>query len=142
MAEKRRGPLEDLGACGRIDARVDPHDPRARLSFDGDQEPTARDVERQRPNEDRLALLEPGNDGGRDADRPRRLGTNEIDAWPGEGQPERSHAGTIRTRPAKKFSLSEAMGSDSLTLSFSQRRSSRGRWFGFSEAARGTFRVG
>jgi len=59
--------------------------------------------------------LEPGNDGSRDADRRRSLGAHEIDAGPAKGQPERSRAGTIRTRPATKFSLSEVMGSDSLT---------------------------
>ncbi len=85
MAQERPGTLEDLGACGRVDARVDPHDARARLLFDGDQEATVRDVERQRPNEDRLALLEPDNDGSRDADRRRCLGAHEIDARPGEG---------------------------------------------------------
>jgi len=85
MPEKRRGVLEDLGACGRIDSRVDPHDARARPRLDGDQQPTASDIERKRTNDNWLALLEPGHDGGREADRRRRLGAHEIDARPGEG---------------------------------------------------------
>ena len=75
---------QDLGARPRVDSGVDLHDARPWLGFDGDEEPTQADIERQRAYADWLARFEPGQNRGRQGEGSRRVVADQIHARPGE----------------------------------------------------------
>jgi len=91
---------QDLGARPRVDSGIDLHDARpwlpcsshgstcglssSRLGFDGDEEPTQADIERQRAYADWLARFEPRQNGTRQGEGSRRLVADQIHARPGE----------------------------------------------------------
>ena len=76
----------DLVARPRIDSGVDLHDAGAfsTAGFDGDEEPTAADIERQRAYADWLARFEPRQNRGRQGERGSGFFADQIDARSGE----------------------------------------------------------
>ena len=75
---------QDLGARPRVDSGVDLHDARPWLGFDGDEEPTEADIERQRAYAAWLARFEPGQNWSRQGEGSRRLVADQIHARPSE----------------------------------------------------------
>jgi hypothetical protein len=84
--EERGCESDDLLARARVDSGVALHDARAfsTAGFDGDEEPTAADVERQRAYADWLARFEPRKDGGGQRERGSGFFADHVDARPGE----------------------------------------------------------
>ena len=75
---------QDLGARPRVDSGIDLHDARPWLGFDGDEEATEADIERQRAYADWLARFEPGQHRSRQGEGSRRLVADHIHARSGE----------------------------------------------------------
>jgi hypothetical protein len=84
--DERTGERHELRARARVDSGINLHDPWtvARLGFEGDEEPTAADVERQRAYADWLARFEPRKKGRRQREHAVRLVADQIDAGSGE----------------------------------------------------------
>lgn len=84
--EKRGCQSDDGFARPRVDSGVDLHDTGAfsPAGFDGDEEPTAADVERQRAYADWLARFEPGQNRGRQGERRSGFFTDEVHSRSGE----------------------------------------------------------
>jgi len=80
--EERGGQRDDLVARARVDSGVDLHDAGAfsTAGFDGDEEPTAGDVERQRAYADWLARFEPRQDRGGQGERGSGFFADQVDA--------------------------------------------------------------
>jgi len=77
---------DDLVARARVDSGVDLHDAGSfsTAGFEGDEEPTEADVERQRAYSDWLARFEPGQHRGRQGERGSGFFADHVDARPGE----------------------------------------------------------
>ena len=80
---------EQLVARGRVDSGVDFHDPGApagasRDGFDGDEEPSASDVERQRAYADWLSSFEPREQRTGQGEHGLRLVKDQVHARSGE----------------------------------------------------------
>lgn len=84
--EERGRQRDELVARARVDSGVDLHDPGAfsTAGFDGDEEPTASDVERQRAYSDWLARFEPRQNRGRQGERGSGFFADHVDAGAGE----------------------------------------------------------
>lgn len=77
---------DDGVARARVDSGVDFHDAGSLPSagFEGDEQPTAADVERQRAYADWLARFEPPKHRGRQSERRSGFFANQVDARAGE----------------------------------------------------------
>lgn len=80
---------EQLRGRARVDSGIDLQDAGAGracsgLGFEGDEEPTAGDVERKRAYADWLARFEPGEDRRRQDERRHGLGAHQIHSGSGE----------------------------------------------------------
>lgn len=84
--EQGGGQRHDLVARARVDSGIDLHDAGAfsTAGFDGDEEPTAADVERQRAYADWLARFEPRQERGRQGERPSGFFADQVDPRSGE----------------------------------------------------------
>ena len=82
--DQRLGEGQQLIARRRVDSGVDLHDPGLRGSFDGDEEPSASDVERQRAYSDWLAGFEPAQKRSSQDQQLVRLDADDVDARSGE----------------------------------------------------------
>ncbi len=83
-AEQGGGEGDQLRARGRIESGIDFHDARSWSGLDGDEEPSAQDVERQRAYSDWLARFEPRQQRGGEGERLGGVVAHEVDTRPRE----------------------------------------------------------
>jgi len=84
VGEQGAGQPDQLGARPRVDSGIDFHDARPWSVLEGDEEPSAGDVERQRAYADWLARFEPAQEGRRQREGLVGGGADQVDARPGE----------------------------------------------------------
>ena len=83
-ADERGGESKQLRARARVQSGIDFHDSRAGLGLEGDEEPTAQDVERQRAYADWLARFEPSEQRRGEGERLGSVVADQVDARPRE----------------------------------------------------------